>query len=61
MLKLLHKDRGLPILIGKGYVFNGLTHDSYVVEYQRKEDCMSHDTYENIIEKDWSAKTTTLE
>ena len=61
MLKLLHKDRGLPILIGKGYVFNGLTHDSYVVEYQRKEDCMSHDTYENIIEKDWSAKTITLE
>ena len=46
---------------GLGYVFNGLTHDSYVVEYQRKEDCMSHDTYENIIEKDWSAKTTTLE
>ena len=56
MLKLLHSDRDLPTLAGKGYVFNGLTHDSYVVEYQRKEDCMSHETYEPIIEKPWSAK-----
>lgn len=60
MLKLLHSDRGLPTLAGKGYVFNGLTHDSYVVEYQRKADCMSHDTYENIIEKPWSVKSITL-
>lgn len=60
MLKLLHADRHLPTLAGKGYVFNGLTHDSYVVEYQRKEDCMSHDTYENIVEKPWSARTTAL-
>lgn len=61
MLKLLHADRNLPTLAGKGYVFNGLTHDSYVVEYQCKEDCMSHDTYETIIEKPWSAKTVTLQ
>lgn len=60
MLKLLHADRNLPTLAGKGYVFNGLTHDSYVVEYQRKEDCMSHDTYEKIVEKAWSVKTVTL-
>ena len=59
MLKLLHSDRELPTLAGKGYVFNGLTHDSYIVEYQRKEDCMSHDTYEKIIEKSWSVKTIT--
>lgn len=60
MLKLLHADRNLPTLAGKGYVFNGLTHDSYVVEYQCKEDCMSHDTYEKIIEKPWSVKTIAL-
>ena len=59
MLKLLHSDRDLPTLAGKGYVFNGLTHDSYVVEYQRKEDCMSHDTYEKIVEKPWSVKSVT--
>ena len=60
MLKLLHADRNLPTLAGKGYVFNGLTHDSYVVEYQRKADCMSHDTCEAIVETLWSVKTTTL-
>lgn len=61
MLKLLHADRGLPTLAGKGYVFNGLTHDSYVVEYQEKPDCMSHDTYEEIVEMPRSVATTTIE
>jgi len=56
----LHKDRGLPTLAGKCYVFNGLTHDSYVVEYQRKPGCMSHDTYENVEEMPWSVKQMTL-
>ena len=60
MLKLLHADRGLPTLAGKGFVFNGLTHDSYVVEYQVKDDCMSHDLFENIIEKQWSVRKITL-
>ncbi len=60
MLKLLHSDRNLPTLAGKGYVFNGLTHDSYVVEYQEKPDCMSHDIYESIEEMPWSADKTTL-
>ena len=60
LLKLLHKERNLPTLAGKGFVFNGLTHDSYVVEYQEKPDCMSHDTYDEIIEKNWSVKDITL-
>ncbi|MDE7435655.1 MAG: ThiF family adenylyltransferase [Lachnospiraceae bacterium] len=60
MLKLLHSDRDLPALIGKGYVFNGLTHDSYVVEYQVKPDCMSHNLYDEIIEKPWSVHDQTL-
>ena len=60
LLKLLHRDRSLPTLAGKGFVFNGLTHDSYVVEYQRKPDCMSHDTYEQIEEKPWSTAEITL-
>ena len=54
LLKLLHRDRGLPTLAGKGFVFNGLTHDSYVVEYQEKPDCMSHDPYEDVREMQWS-------
>lgn len=60
MLKLLHSDRGLPTLAGKGFVFNGLTHDSFVVEYQQKDDCMSHDIYDAIVEKPWSVRTMTL-
>lgn len=60
MLKLLHSDRGLPTLVGKGFVFNGLTHDSYVVKYQEKSGCMSHDTYEEIIEKPWKVDNFTI-
>lgn len=60
MLKILHNDRNLPTLAGKGYVFNGLTHDSFVVEYQLKDDCMSHDLYDNIKEMDWSAREITI-
>lgn len=60
MLKLLHYDRHLPGLEGKGYVFNGMTHDSYVVEYQQKPDCMCHDTFEHIQEMPWSVKSMTV-
>ncbi|SNU06782.1 adenylyltransferase and sulfurtransferase [Lachnospiraceae bacterium] len=60
MLKLLHSERKLPILAGKGYVFNGLTHDSYVVEYQEKPDCMSHDIYPEIEEKQWSVHSESI-
>lgn len=60
LLKLLHKDRNLPTLAGKCYVFNGLSHDSYVVEYQRKPDCMSHDSYDYINEMPWNSRETTF-
>ncbi|WP_318504157.1 ThiF family adenylyltransferase [Bacillus sp. T3] len=60
MLKILHSDRNLPTLAGKGYVFNGLTHDSYVVEYQRKVDCLNHYIYKNIEETEYSVRNTTL-
>ncbi len=60
MLKLIHSDRNLPVLVGKGFVFNGLTHDSYVVQYQEKPDCMSHNVFENIKEMDWSVKSTSI-
>jgi molybdopterin/thiamine biosynthesis adenylyltransferase len=59
-VKLLHHDRGLPTLTGKGFVFNGLTHDSYVVEYREKPDCLSHDRYEGIQELPMSARATTV-
>ena len=46
-VKLLHSERlGSPTLAGGGFQFVGLTHDSYTVRYTRREDCLSHDTYE---------------
>ena len=59
-VKWLHRDRGLDLLAGRGYVFNGLTHDSYVVEYQRREDCPAHDDVGEITELDASAASVTV-
>ncbi len=44
-IKLLHQDRLPTSMAGKGFVVNGMTHDSYVVDYPRQDTCMSHDTY----------------
>ena len=39
-VKLLH---GLETLTGRGFVFEGMSHESHVVTYTRKGDCPSHD------------------
>jgi len=59
-IKWLHRDRQMPLLIGKGFVFNGFSNDSYIVEYQRRPDCPAHYTMPQIKELDWSAATTTV-
>ena len=59
-VKLLHDDRQLQPLYGQGIVFNGLSHDTYRVTYARNEECMSHDTWENVVEMQWSAAKTSL-
>jgi adenylyltransferase/sulfurtransferase len=56
-VKLLH---GLPTLAGRGWVHDGLSADSYLVEYQRKEDCYSHDTLEEVVALDAGASTVTV-
>ncbi len=40
-VKWLH---GLPTLAGKGYIFEGVGHSSYVVEYTENPDCLGHYT-----------------
>lgn len=45
-VKLLH---GMETIAGKGFVFNGISCDSYLVEYQRNEECYSHDTAQHIV------------
>jgi adenylyltransferase/sulfurtransferase len=44
-VKLLH---GLPVLAGHGFVFEGLNHTSYKVEYTENADCMSHYTFADV-------------
>lgn len=57
-LKLLH---GLPCLSGKGFVFEGLHHSSYVTEYMPDPDCQSHYTLETVIRLPQTAAQLTLE
>lgn len=45
-VKLLHRDVLPYEFAGKGYLFNGATHDSYVVDYPRRSDCFGHDVYD---------------
>ncbi len=59
-IKLLHADRNLPTLAGCGFFFNGLTHDSYVIKYQRRPDCLAHEIYEDVVETEMSAASTSL-
>ena len=44
-LKLLH---GLPVLAGKGFIFEGMNHTSYVIKYTSQAECFSHEIYEHI-------------
>lgn len=49
-VKLLHDRRDLPTLADRGFFFNGLIHDSFVVEYNKKENCLSHETFDKVEE-----------
>jgi hypothetical protein len=41
-LKLLH---GLPVASGEALIYNGVASQSYRTRFQRRDDCMSHETY----------------
>ncbi len=56
-VKTLHS---LPTLAGKGYVFEGLNHTSYVTTYTENPDCMSHDTLERIVKLPQRSSEMTL-
>jgi adenylyltransferase/sulfurtransferase len=56
-VKHLH---GLETLAGRGFVFEGTWHQSYVVNYTRRDDCPTHEAYEPILVKPWSVATTTV-
>ena len=56
-VKFLH---GLPTLGGRGWMFEGISGASYEIEYQRKEECYSHDILDNVISLDTQANALTL-
>jgi adenylyltransferase/sulfurtransferase len=41
-LKLLH---GLPVSAGEALVWNGVANNFYKTAFQRRDDCLSHETY----------------
>ena len=58
-VKLIHEQ---PVLAGKGFVFEGLHHTSYVVEYTENPECMSHHTFQRLVRlqgcaSDWTLQT----
>src|SRR5207253_10979998 len=57
-VKLLH---GLPTLASSGFVFEGLNHTSYKVEYTANPDCMSHFTFAIVTELPRKSSEWTLE
>ncbi|HEV7493346.1 ThiF family adenylyltransferase [Baekduia sp.] len=57
-VKLLHRDRLDADFAGRGVAYNGITHDSYVVTYPRRDDCLSHDTYDFTCASEVPAGTT---
>lgn len=45
-VKLLHS---MPVLASRAYVFEGLNHTSYVVDYTENPDCMSHYVLDKMV------------
>jgi molybdopterin/thiamine biosynthesis adenylyltransferase len=56
-VKLIH---GMPTLASKGFVFEGLNHTSYRVEYTENPDCMSHYTLAEIVKLSEKSAEMTL-
>ena len=59
-VKLIHGSPSLFPLEGKGFVFNGLNHDSYTITYTRKEECLSHETWDPITETPYGINDLSL-
>lgn len=56
-VKLLHE---LPVLAGEALIYNGLSNQFYRTRFQRREDCLSHETYDDLLELPLSARTSSV-
>ena len=54
-LKILH---GLPVNAGEAIVYNGLSNQLYRTAYQRNENCLSHETFDDPTPLPCSAQST---
>jgi adenylyltransferase/sulfurtransferase len=57
-LKLIH---GMPVASGSAMVYNGIANRFYTTKFQRKEDCLSHDTWPDPVKLTLSAATATAD
>jgi molybdopterin/thiamine biosynthesis adenylyltransferase len=57
-VKVLH---GLPVLAGQAYIFEGLNHTSYKVEYTENAECMSHYTFAEVVAVAQTSRDLTLQ
>jgi adenylyltransferase/sulfurtransferase len=53
-IKYLH---GLESIAGQGFIFDGTSHQSYLVRYTRKPDCPAHDADAPVAVLSWRTET----
>ncbi len=56
-IKYLH---GLDVIAGRGFIFDGTQHQSYLVNYTRKPECPSHDADEPVDVLSWQVGSTKI-
>lgn len=54
-LKLIHE---MEVAQGSALVFNGVVNQMYKTEYPHREDCLSHETYENPVDCELTNQAT---
>ena len=54
-LKLIH---GMPVADGQALVYNGVSNQFYTTNFQRRDDCLSHETYADPVELPLTSRHT---
>lgn len=60
-LKFLHNKDNPSLLKGKAFIFQGNSNDSYIIEYQVREDCLVHYSFDNILQLNKNFSEVTFE
>jgi adenylyltransferase/sulfurtransferase len=57
-LKLIH---GMPVASGEALIYNGIANQFYKTRFQHREDCLSHETYDELLPLPLTCEATTGE